>query len=172
VTDLRLADVIAALASTRDQLREKAGYADVAIDALSKLLDAAPSPALALPAPPPRAPSEPKRRVAGDVDSHGHQVHGADRPRTTVCKNDRCEKEFSVRGVGRVPHYCSDLCRSAHGKRLHRAVKVRGAAIEEHQAAAAGPVPAPERRRMPRADRPVDDAELDSLLTRGKRGAA
>jgi hypothetical protein len=29
-----------------------------------------------------------------------------------------------------------------------------------------------ERRRMPRADRPVEDEELDSLLERGKRGAA
>jgi hypothetical protein len=135
VSELRLADVVTALVSTRDRMLEKAAHADVAIEALRKLLD---GPAVeepkALAAPPARRAA--KVRVAGKIDHKGHQVLGAKRPRTTVCKNDRCGKEFSIRVVGRVPHYCSDLCRKAQGKRERSAIKERRKAIEDHNAAA------------------------------------
>lgn len=162
MSELRLADVVAALVATRDRLQEKVGHADVAIEALGKLLaaDGAPAPARALPAAP-RAPRSAPPAAAGATDRKGHRVYGDERPRTTVCRNERCGKAFPVKGPGRVPHYCSDVCRTAAGKRLRAAIATKSA-----------PAAAPERRRMPRADRPVDDAELDSLLERSKRGHA
>lgn len=61
-----------------------------------------------------------KPAKAKDVDRHGHQVHGSARPRTATCRNEPCGKEFPVKGPGRVPHYCSDVCRTASGKRQRR----------------------------------------------------
>lgn len=37
-----------------------------------------------------------------------------------VCRNEPCGKEFPVKAQGRVPHYCSDVCRTASGKRQRR----------------------------------------------------
>jgi hypothetical protein len=116
-----LAAVIAGLEEKRDRCRQVADLADEAIAAMGKLQaalsgeESAPS-RVALPAPP-----APRVTKATDVDRHGHRVHGAARPRTAVCRNEPCGKEFPVKGPGRVPHYCSDVCRTAKGKRQRRA---------------------------------------------------
>jgi hypothetical protein len=122
-----LATVIAGLEEERDRCRQVADLADEAIAAMGKLRAALareePVPArAALPAPPaPPPPPAPRQAKAAAVDRHGHRVYGAARPRTATCRNEPCGKEFATKGTGRVPHYCSDVCRRARGKRQRRA---------------------------------------------------
>lgn len=113
--------ICSGLEEKRDQLRHVADCADEAIAALRKLqaaytgaaglpeaLPPTSRPAIARVAPPAAAAA-----ATPAIDHHGHQVHGAARPRTAVCRNAPCGKEFAVKGTGRIPHYCSDVCRTA-----------------------------------------------------------
>jgi hypothetical protein len=166
VTDLRLADVVSALVATRDRMQEKVGHANVAIEALGKLLDSdAPGPVALAPAMASAGPEARRALPAATVSTSARKLNGAPGPRTSVCRNERCRRpgrQFRVKGPGRAPHYCSDACRTAAEKDVRAAIESGGAK----------PADGAERRRMPRADRPVEDEELDSLLERGKRGAA
>lgn len=75
-------------------------------------------------------------------------------PASTICERPGCSAKIVQPAQGRQRHYCSVSC----GKKARKA----GVAV----------TPAPGPQRMPRADRPVDDAELDALFARSKRGAA
>jgi hypothetical protein len=139
VTELRddgLASMVAGLEARSGHLGEVLACTHEAIAALRKLQTAC-TVAAALPAPPaPRALPPARPADTETVDHHGHRVHGETRPRAAVCKNERCGKEFEVRAAGRLPHYCSDACRTAVGKRAKRS--------PEPDAPATPPEPIPE----------------------------
>lgn len=163
------AGVTAALATMRDGLRERADHLDEAITALQKA--GSPMPALAVAAPPAALPS-PRPRTS---KSPAAAVIVRD-AQPTVCRFADCGKPLVQRDTpGRPKRYCDRLCAArarrakSDGPRQATEPMAESASGRRQRAA---PTPAPERKRMPRADRPVDDRELDAILARGKRGAA